>query len=97
MLGNWRSSILRGNSTDAAKAFLSFCPRMKKKLKWVCGAFVIAFVLLQLTNPARINPPITAARDFLSSNSPPPKITAMLRAACYDCHSSETKWPWYSR
>jgi hypothetical protein len=21
----------------------------------------------------------------------------MLRTACYDCHSNETKWPWYSR
>lgn len=21
----------------------------------------------------------------------------MLRRACYDCHSNETKWPWYSR
>ena len=20
----------------------------------------------------------------------------MLRASCYDCHSSETRWPWYS-
>jgi hypothetical protein len=20
----------------------------------------------------------------------------MLRTACYDCHSSETRWPWYS-
>ncbi len=20
----------------------------------------------------------------------------MLHAACYDCHSSETRWPWYS-
>lgn len=21
----------------------------------------------------------------------------MLHSACYDCHSYETKWPWYSR
>ena len=21
----------------------------------------------------------------------------MLRGACYDCHSDETKWPWYNR
>jgi hypothetical protein len=21
----------------------------------------------------------------------------MLRRACYDCHSNETRWPWYSR
>lgn len=21
----------------------------------------------------------------------------LVRAACYDCHSHETRWPWYSR
>jgi len=33
----------------------------------------------------------------MATNPPPPEIAAMLHAACYDCHSSETKWPWYSR
>ena len=26
----------------------------------------------------------------------PPKIEAILKRACYDCHSNETRWPWYS-
>ena len=26
----------------------------------------------------------------------PPDVQAMFRAACYDCHSDETRWPWYS-
>jgi len=26
----------------------------------------------------------------------PPEIDAILRRACYDCHSNETRWPWYS-
>ena len=33
---------------------------------------------------------------MMATNAPPPQI-ALLRAACYDCHSYETKWPWYSR
>jgi hypothetical protein len=33
----------------------------------------------------------------MATNAPPPQVAAMLHAACYDCHSSETKWPWYSR
>ena len=24
-------------------------------------------------------------------------MKAILRRACYDCHSHETHWPWYSR
>jgi hypothetical protein len=26
-----------------------------------------------------------------------PEVEAVLKRACYDCHSHETKWPWYSR
>jgi hypothetical protein len=35
--------------------------------------------------------------DLLATNAPPAEIAALLHAACYDCHSSETRWPWYSR
>ncbi len=27
----------------------------------------------------------------------PPAVAALLRTSCYDCHSRETRWPWYSR
>jgi hypothetical protein len=27
----------------------------------------------------------------------PAHVDSLLRAACYDCHSGETRWPWYSR
>jgi hypothetical protein len=27
----------------------------------------------------------------------PPEVEAVLRRACFDCHSNETKWPLYSR
>jgi hypothetical protein len=42
-----------------------------------------------------MNPPVT--HDLMATNPPSPQIAAMLHAACYDCHSSETSWPWYSR
>ena len=67
---------------------------MKRKLKCFSGALVAGFALLQLTNPARTNPPVVS--DLMASNPQPPQIAAMLHSACYDCHSSETRWPWYS-
>ncbi|HTA95841.1 MAG TPA: heme-binding domain-containing protein, partial [Verrucomicrobiae bacterium] len=67
---------------------------MKKKLKWIFAAIVLAFALLQFTNPPRINPPVV--RDLIAEGAPP-QIAVTLLAACYDCHSSETHWPWYSR
>jgi hypothetical protein len=47
--------------------------------------------------PARMNPAVDS-RHTLEANLPVPKdIAAMLRRACFNCHSSETRWPWYSR
>ena len=68
---------------------------MKKKLKWILAGLAVVFILLQLANPARTNPPVVT--DFMAVSKPPPQVAAMLRAACYDCHSRETTWPWYSR
>jgi len=67
---------------------------LKRKLKWFFVALVAGFAVLQLRNPARTNPPVVS--DLMASNRPPPQVAAMLHAACYDCHSSETRWPWYS-
>ena len=68
---------------------------MKRKLKWILGALVVMFGLLQFANPSRTNPPVV--NDLMAISAPPLRVAAMLHAACYDCHSHETKWPWYSR
>ena len=38
----------------------------------------------------RENPPVTG--DI----GAPSEVDAILRTSCYDCHSNETVWPWYS-
>jgi len=67
-----------------------------KKLKWILAGLVAGFVLLQLANPARTNPPVAPGHDLLTAVSAPPEIATRLRDSCYDCHSQETRWPWYS-
>ena len=44
----------------------------------------IQFVPINRTNPA-----------VESDISAPTEVKALLRRACYDCHSHETVWPWY--
>ena len=63
----------------------------------MAGGIAVIAGLLQLTNPARTNPPVTAGHDLLATNPPPADVAATLQAACYDCHSFQTEWPWYSR
>jgi hypothetical protein len=65
-----------------------------KNLKWILSGLVILFALLQLDNPPHTNPPVQ--NDFVGRMNPPPDIAAMFHAACYDCHSDQTRWPWYS-
>ena len=50
---------------------------------------------MQFANPSRVNPPVKT--DFIAAAGPPASVAASVRAACYDCHSHETTWPWYSR
>src|SRR5260370_9158394 len=37
-------------------------------------------------------------RNFPAQDGPlaPFPVKAALRSACYDCHSNQTRWPWYS-
>jgi len=67
---------------------------VKKKLKWLFVAALVVFVLMQCVQPAHTNPPVKS--DFIAATAPPPPIAAIFRTACYDCHSYETRWPWYS-
>lgn len=65
---------------------------MRKAVLSVALVLVAAFVVIQfIPGPPRDNPPVTAPAEF------PPKVEAIVSAACMDCHSNETKWPWYSK
>jgi hypothetical protein len=68
---------------------------MKKQLKWILAAGLGIFIALQFFNPPHVNPPVKS--DLIAAAGPPATVAADLRAACYDCHSDETRWPFYSR
>lgn len=57
---------------------------------------MVAVIALQFTNPSHQNPARVPGHDVLASNAPPPAMAAMLKNSCYNCHSFETEWPWYS-
>ena len=57
----------------------------------VGGASVVILVILaQLIPVDRTNPPAGTEVDA------PSEVVEVLRRSCYDCHSNETRWPWYS-
>ena len=62
----------------------------RRVLRWVVLVVVILFVAMQLAPVDRSNPPVSAEVPA------PPDARAIIRRACYDCHSNETVWPWYT-
>lgn len=63
--------------------------------KLAIGA-VAALILIQLIPASRTNPPVVASRALAAHMAVPPEAQSVLKRACYDCHSNETVWPWYS-
>jgi len=47
--------------------------------------------LAQLIPVERSNPPVTLEVPASAD------VREVLRRSCYDCHSHETRWPWYAR
>ncbi len=57
--------------------------------KIIIGLFVI-LIAIQFVPVNKTNPPVS--QDFQTD----PSVKKLFKRACYDCHSNETRWPWYS-
>jgi hypothetical protein len=67
---------------------------MSKLKTWIGRAgFValLALVALQLAPVERTNPQVESDAPVAA------ELKTVLKRSCYDCHSNETKWPWYAR
>lgn len=64
---------------------------VNKVAKWTLGVLALTAVGIQFVPVDRSNPPVE--QEVPASA----EVRAILRRACYDCHSNETVWPWYSR
>jgi hypothetical protein len=54
--------------------------------------FAALFIGMQLIPVERSNP----KSDPKLALKAPPEVQAIFARSCYDCHSNETRWPWYS-
>jgi Haem-binding domain len=69
---------------------------MRKIFQWAAISIVVLFVGLQFVRPAKTNPAIDESRTLEQHIQMSDEVKATLKRACYDCHSNETLWPWYS-
>jgi hypothetical protein len=64
--------------------------KSRKTILTVIFVLFAIFVLIQFYPVNRDNGPVVA--DFNGD----PAVKQILERSCYNCHSNETKWPWYS-
>ncbi len=59
-------------------------------MKKLFGLLVIVLIGIQFIPVERTNPVVSWDINA------PENVASILRTSCYDCHSNETDWPWYS-
>lgn len=67
--------------------------RWQRRLALAAVALVVALLLIQFVpyGHAHSNPRVQAEPRWNSTQT-----RALVTRACYDCHSNQTTWPWYS-
>ena len=68
--------------------------RLHKKILLIV---IIALVLIQFIQPSRNSTSELSATDLTKIYSVSQNVQGILKTSCYDCHSNNTNYPWYSR
>ena len=70
---------------------------MKRKI--LLGV-VVVFAAIQFIRPepnVSSTPAFSGPDDITVRYPTPPAVKQILAAACYDCHSNQTRYPWYAQ
>jgi hypothetical protein len=81
------------NAQRIERAMKVFVRRLVKGILVALAVIVGIFALMQLVPYGRThsNPPVIKEPAWIS-----PRIRELTVRACFDCHSNETRWPWYA-
>jgi hypothetical protein len=65
------------------------------RTKKILLALLIVFIAIQFIRPARNIGQVSQA-DIVKQFMVPVNVEGILRTSCYDCHSNNTRYPWYA-
>jgi hypothetical protein len=66
-------------------------------LKIIALVLLVVFVGIQFIPTERNQSDVVLKSDFLLVNNSPENIGSLLQVSCYDCHSNNTRYPWYNK
>jgi hypothetical protein len=69
---------------------------MGKMLKVGGIGLAVVLMVIQFHRPERSNPVVDPAGDITAQVPVPAAVRSILERSCFDCHSNQTRWPWYS-
>jgi hypothetical protein len=69
---------------------------MKKFFKRLFLLLLAAFIIIQFFRPAKNISSGISANDITTKYAVPQDVQTILKTSCYDCHSNNTVYPWYS-
>lgn len=70
---------------------------MRKILKWAVIVVALVLVGVQFVPNEMGNPPVEQSRTVESRLHVTPEVEAIFARSCNDCHSQQTRFPWYSK
>ena len=69
---------------------------LKKILKRIFQILLLVFVVIQFIHPAKNKSEGISSNDISKIYPVPENVQIILKTSCYDCHSNNTVYPWYS-
>lgn len=70
---------------------------MKDRLMKMALVLLTLLVTIQFFQPSRNQSVAIKDTDIAKLYTVPQNVKAILQTSCYDCHSNNTRYPWYSR
>jgi hypothetical protein len=68
-----------------------------KRIKKILLALLIVFIGIQFIQPSRNGNRTESPSDLIKTYKVPEDVYVILITSCYDCHSNNSNYPWYSR
>ena len=65
--------------------------------KKIILALLFFWLAIQVISPTRNRNKHLLASDITSTLPVPDSVLSLLSVACYDCHSNNTRYPWYAK
>ncbi|QEC69722.1 cytochrome C [Panacibacter ginsenosidivorans] len=67
-----------------------------KRIKKISLVLLVLLIAIQFLHPARNESLQQLPTDIATNYKVPDSVFRILKTACYDCHSNNTRYPWYS-